>query len=158
MIFWDNKDFASDRGQLPYPVLAALNWIKETDFSKLEPGRYPIGKDDGAMFCLYQQYDTVDVHEKRSESHKEYIDLQYIISGEESIGFARAGNGEVVDEDLTPDSDMVWYSSVPNGVLYPLKTGEFMVLFPNDIHRPGLNTNGVSSVTKAMVKIHKNLF
>ena len=66
-------------------VYDALKFLSETDFSKIELGRYELDGDN--IFYMVQSYDT-DPDKTISEAHKKYIDIQYMVEGEEIIGVA----------------------------------------------------------------------
>lgn len=69
-----------------HPVIRqALTWIDAQDFSTMAPGKYDI-LPDNQMFCLLQQANTCPAEQQRPESHFRYVDLQYLLSGEETIG------------------------------------------------------------------------
>src|SRR5690242_12519020 len=56
----------------------AFAFLKNQDLNKLAPGKYPI---DGDYVYATVTYDsTKDFKKSRWESHKKYIDLQYVIS------------------------------------------------------------------------------
>ena len=64
-------------------VYTALKFLADTDFSKVELGRYELQGDD--IFYMVQRYET-DPDKTISEAHKKYIDIQYMVDGEEIIG------------------------------------------------------------------------
>ena len=87
-----NDDFKS----YPEVIQNVISYLKEHDFVSMEPGVYELqGKD------LYVQvFDAVtgSVGEKRPESHEDYLDVQFLASGEEKLGFtpntgAHSGTG-----------------------------------------------------------------
>jgi len=88
MIFCDRNDWARERHTLHPVINQALEWIAATDFAALEPGKFDI-LPDNKMFCLYQTMATEPASARRAESHFNYVDIQYLLSGEESIGVAR---------------------------------------------------------------------
>ena len=63
----------------------ALDYLAETDFSKLEDGRYDLDGDN--LFVKLSTYTTKVANEK-PEGHKAYIDIQFLIDGKESVGVA----------------------------------------------------------------------
>ena len=48
----------------------------------LEPGRYEL---ENGLFATISEGDTVQIDQARIEAHKNYIDLQYCISGGERM-------------------------------------------------------------------------
>ena len=62
----------------------AFSALKRLVMEKAEVGKYEI--DGKNVFASVQEYDTKPENEKRFELHKDYIDVQYIVSGEEIMG------------------------------------------------------------------------
>ena len=57
-----------------------LNLLRETDFSTMEAGKYEVdGKD---LFYMIQSYQSKEKNDT-PEAHRKYIDIQYVLSGEE---------------------------------------------------------------------------
>ena len=60
----------------------SFDYISETDFEKLPCGRYEIeGKN---LYVNVDEYETKLV--SKPEYHKSYIDIQFLVNGEEYIG------------------------------------------------------------------------
>ena len=129
-------------------VYDALKFLSETDFSKIELGRYELDGDN--IFYMVQSYDT-DPDKTISEAHKKYIDIQYMVEGEEIIGVADISE----DKELTEAKEEidVWFYDCKTEPLV-LSTGKYMVLYPNDLHCPGVATNGTAlTCRKVVVKV-----
>ncbi|MEO7490410.1 MAG: YhcH/YjgK/YiaL family protein, partial [Ferruginibacter sp.] len=82
------------------------------------------------------------------ESHKKYIDLQYIIKGKEIIGVADASKATVT-KPYTPDA----MNYIADGTYYTTDSGTFFLFFPNDAHRPVIKADGYDVVKKIVIKI-----
>ncbi len=104
------------------------------------------------MFALEQAYHTKSKDEGRWESHRQFIDIQVVVSGDEYIGLCEAAR-LTVSEDLTPFKDLIFYVATAEGSSLRLKSGEAAILFPVDAHLPGLRTHQQSLVRKAVVKV-----
>jgi len=142
----DRKDWK------PYPesILKAMDWLKNTDLSSKEPGCYAIEGDD--IYALVQKIETRTVDGKKPESHKEYIDIQYIISGEEKMGYANDTQG-LKPVDGNEENDIYFYEGVENENFVICRDGDFCIFFPYDIHRPGCCVSEPSTVRKVVVKV-----
>ncbi len=126
----------------------AFAFMKNHDLNKLAPGNYPI---DGQNVYAIVTYDsTKDFDKSKWESHKKYIDLQYVISGEEKIGVAPV-SGLTVTEPYSDKKDIAHYSGP--GKLYDAKPGTFFLFFPGTGHRPGITTNNNQRDRKIVIKI-----
>lgn len=126
----------------------AINYIQTTDLSKLSIGKHEIHGND--VFVIVSEYQTKAPEECKPEAHRNYIDIQMLISGEELIGYAPIKN-QKVEIEYSEESDVVFYQSKTNKIkIYP---GEFAIFFPQDIHQPGIMIKEPQKVKKAVVKI-----
>ena len=116
-------------------VYTALKFLSETDFNKIDLGRYELDGDN--IYYMVQSYDT-DPDKTIAEAHKKYIDIQFMVKGEELIGVAPIGYDEKETEAL-PQNDVWFYECKTEPIT--LIENSFMVLYPNDLHCPGVATN-----------------
>jgi len=128
-------------------IEAALRYLEDADFSKTEPGRHDIG---GGRFAIVQDYQTAPREEKRWEAHRKYIDVQYVASGAELMGYAGMEAARVV-EDYDESKDVMFLAG--DGSFVMARTGTFVILFPHDAHMPGVAVDGPEAVRKVVVKI-----
>ena len=99
-----------------------------------------------------QTLQTKPVEEKKWEVHQKYIDIQYVISGEEKMGFGLWNDftDVVVPYDEKKDVEFL------NGEKYnfvDVKEGEFVIFYPDDVHAPMLAVNETKKIKKVIVKI-----
>jgi biofilm protein TabA len=89
----------------------------------------------------------------RFEHHRRYIDIQFIVAGEEVIGWAPADRMQVT-EAYDPEKDIA-FGTVPAGEATPVRlaAGELAVLYPEDGHAPRLAAGRPSPVFKIVVKV-----
>ena len=128
-------------------VYTALQFLSETDFTKMELGRYELSGDD--IFYMVKRYET-DPDKTISEAHKKYIDIQFMVQGEEVIGVAPICC-EKTETEAKPEND-VWFYDCKTEPL-TLIENSFMVLYPNDLHCPGVAVNEPLSCLKVVVKV-----
>lgn len=88
----------------------AFEYINNTDLKKITPGKYET--DDENIFALINEYKTKLESEGKLEAHRKYIDVQYVISGEELIGYTPLGN-QIILEPYKEEND-VEFSKVKN--------------------------------------------
>ncbi len=138
----------------PEAVRTALEYLKSRDFTKMEAGTYPIqGKD---IYALVQEITTCPMSQKRAEVHRRYVDIQYLCMGEETYGVAL----EVGQDDVTEakeQNDIYFFDSVKEEIFITLKGGDYLILFPEDIHRPGLMVTKPMKIKKVVVKVNMDL-
>lgn len=125
-----------------------FEFLKNTDLSTLEPGRYEIEGND--VFALVSEYDSKKHEDCRLEAHHTYTDIQYLVSGKELIGFVTLKNQAVLTE-FNAEKDIVFYTGESTPLT--LESGMFAVFFPQDVHRPCMQADGPEKVKKVVVKV-----
>ena len=125
-----------------------FEFLKNTDFSSLKVGRYEI--DGKEVFALVSEYESKAPQDCKPEAHRMYIDIQYIVSGREAIGFATLNNQKIINE-YNPGKDIEFFSGKTTPLT--LESGMFAVFFPQDIHRPCMRIEGPENVKKVVIKV-----
>jgi YhcH/YjgK/YiaL family protein len=129
-------------------VTIALEYLKSTDFESAETGRHNI--DGDKIYALINDYTTKTRSEAKLESHRKYIDVQYVSSGSELIGYALL-NGQEPSEEYDEEKDYLLYDEDPSFIEFV--EGMFAILFPDDLHMPGIAADKPSEVKKIVVKV-----
>ncbi len=129
-----------------------INLIENTDFTKKDDGIYKTDAED--FYYIISTYNTSDsMEEKPAEAHRKYIDLQYILYGEEKIGYADYRNPKMSLQEYDGGNDVELFSKIEDESFFILKKGMYAVFFPEDIHRPGLTNKETRSIRKIIYKI-----
>ena len=123
-------------------------FMKTRDLQTLAPGKYPIDGDNA--YAMVTQGPTKRLEDVKWESHRQYIDLHYVISGKEQIGVA-AMDKATVTEPFTDKSDNAHYDA--QGTFYTADPAVFFLFFPTDLHRPGITVAGTPEDKKLVIKI-----
>ena len=116
--------------------------------ANLKPGRYKIDGDD--VFAMVQEYDTKE-NSGQFEAHRNYIDIQCIVSGVECMESAeleRCTESAAYDET----KDIAFYTAEPQNKMR-LTAESFAVFFPWDAHNPGICEDVPGKVKKVVVKV-----
>jgi YhcH/YjgK/YiaL family protein len=129
-------------------IKKGLQYLEGTDFSQIEPGKYML--DGQNLFAAISEYETKALMEAKTENHVNYIDIQYIVSGEEHIGYLPF-KGQEASVAYNPEKDVAFYNCKTSPVY--LQAGDFAIFYPDDLHQPGIGLNGPSPVKKVVVKI-----
>lgn len=124
-----------------------LEYISATDLQTLAPGRYEISE---GVFALISAYDTKDEIDCKPEAHEKYIDIQYIISGSELIGYVPLSK-QVPSIPYNVEKDLVFYKEAVSYV--QMDAGMFAIFFPTDIHQPCVKIKTSAPVKKLVVKV-----
>jgi YhcH/YjgK/YiaL family protein len=126
----------------------AFEYLKQTDFSKMELGKYKI--DGENIFALVNEYNTKDEGEGKLEAHKKYIDVQFVAKGKELMGYSPLENQIVIDE-YNQQNDIIFFSGEKS--FTQVDEGMFAIFFPTDVHLPGIKVNEKSYVKKVVIKV-----
>ncbi len=126
-------------------VYTALKFIAETDFSSYELGKYVYNDN---IYFMVQEYQTAI--KTVSEVHEKYIDIQLLLSGKEVIGVAPIECQKELVE-AKPEKDVWKYTCATQPIA--ISAGEFMVLYPSDIHMPGATLDESTPCRKVVVKV-----
>jgi YhcH/YjgK/YiaL family protein len=129
-------------------IYKALDYLVKTDFSNIEKGRYNI--DGDLIYALVNEYQTKDESKGKLESHKKYLDVQFVAKGSELIGYAPFINQEIA-VPYKDENDIVFYEGEKSYTR--LDTGMFAILFPQDLHMPGIKIDDPQDVKKVVVKV-----
>jgi len=141
-------------GQIaPTPNLQkALSFLRQVRGAELPDGRVEI--DGERVFALVQSCQTVAADDPiHFEAHRKYIDVQYVVAGEEVIGWASTGRLSVTaDYDEAKEA---WFGALAadDTTFVRLAAGELAVLYPTDGHAPRLAAGAPAAVKKIVIKV-----
>ena len=127
---------------------AAFDFLRNPDIAAAKAGRTEL--DGSALVALVQEYETKPIQAGKLEAHKKYIDIQFVLQGEEFLGYAPLG-GQPVATAFDAEKDIGFYDGEAWFTL--LRKGMFAILFPQDAHLPGRYTDKPKSVKKIVLKI-----
>ncbi len=132
-------------------IQRALAWLAETDFNTIPTGRYPLDGDH--LFAMVSRYTTKTPDHAVWESHRRYIDVQYVATGEERMGWAPLSRAPAIQTEYSSERDVIFYESGEDTLKFT--AGQFMILYPDDVHAPGLavDLQTPSEVVKVVIKV-----
>ena len=109
--------------------------------------------DGDRVFAIVQRYETLTTDAPKFEFHRKYVDIQYIVSGEEVIGWMPVER-MTITEAYDPDKD-ICFGTATQRKWSPvhLQAGQLAVIYPEDGHAPKLASSVSSSVVKIVVKV-----
>ena len=102
-----------------------------------------------ALYAFRNEFMTVPYEETFFESHRKYLDLQMVISGQERCEIADPAG---LEEPFEQKGDFWGYHGNPEQSVI-LRPDNFMVVFPGDAHRLKISVNGPEAVVKIVFKI-----
>lgn len=107
---------------------------------------------DDNNFALEQVYNTKERSSCFFESHKQFIDVQFILEGEEII---EVSNSEmlVVSSSYNEQMDLIKYEDTIQVSQIVLKKGDVAIFYPQDAHMPCVKNVNPIKVIKTVVKV-----
>lgn len=127
----------------------ALIWLKNIEES-IGEGRHDIDADN--VFAIVASYTTKTDPAAQFEAHHKYIDIQILLSGSERVDVTIDQTGEVVTAyDDATDAEMTAPPQEWSSII--LRPGMVTVLFPQDVHRPGMAIDTPAPVRKVVAKV-----
>jgi len=128
----------------------AFGLLNDSQLSEKADGRYEV--DGSNLFYLVQSYASHPAEERRFESHQKYIDIQYMLLGEEVMGYAPAST-LVLKTPYDEAKDIAFYDTPGSYSRIEARDGIFALFYPEDGHMPGCQLSGPSNVRKVVVKV-----
>ena len=125
-----------------------FEWIRKNDLKNMQDGKYEISNE---IYANLQSYLTKD--SAPYEAHRDYIDIQYMVTGEEISGVTDYSNCKT-EKEYNKENDIEFLSYEGQEEFYKIKEGEFFVFFPHDAHKPALKNIENKNVKKVIVKVH----
>ncbi|MBV8388715.1 MAG: YhcH/YjgK/YiaL family protein [Mucilaginibacter sp.] len=123
-------------------------FLSDSKLATMAPGKYPIDGDNA--YAMISTGPPKKLEDVKWESHRKYIDLQYVISGKVKLGMAPVAKATVT-EPYSGGRDAANYNV--EGKYLTATPKEFFLFFPQDAHRPDIKVDGVDSLKKLVIKI-----
>ena len=129
-------------------LIRAFKFLREENLVEMEPGKYEI--DGSNIYALVQSYETKPEEKGAWEAHRRYIDIQYLVSGTERMGYANLEAMTVCREYTEAEDGLLLKGK---GNFFLLEPEDFVIFMPQDAHMPGLAATNPQMVKKVVVKV-----
>ena len=133
---------------LGHRMETALKALRSPDLLRAAAGRYELAGED--VFALVQHYDTKPHELGKWEAHRRYADVQYVVSGVETMGHSFVSDMKVTQE-YDEKTDLVFFAGPGN--MITVSAGMFAIFYPHDAHMPTLAAGAPAGVHKIVVKV-----
>ena len=128
-------------------IAKGFDFLCNSDLDAIPSGKHDIEGD--TIFALVQEYQTKPLEDCKLESHKKYIDIQYVIRGEEMMGVTTQNNQKIIE--VNEEKDYTFYEG--NTSLVLVSKGMFTIFFPDDLHQPCVQIESAAEVKKVVIKV-----
>lgn len=133
-------------------LILALNYLKSISPEEVLDGRYQVNADD--IIAIFQEFSSSFLTEKiEIEGHLKYLDVYYIVSGCEKIGWVSVD--PLTCMNIYDEVNDVWKKVVPSKNLeyFSLNEGDVVILFPTDAHASQIGVKGDIKSRKIILKV-----
>lgn len=124
----------------------AFGFLDQPGLAELPEGKHEIAGD--RVYAIIAREDGRAIEEGKLEAHRKYIDIQYVISGDESMGWKNR-EGLVNSVDYDEEQDLEFFEGTP-GSIVRVPPGSFALFLPTDAHLPLI---GNGPIHKVVVKV-----
>jgi len=125
---------------------AAIAFLRSQPLPNLPEGRVEIA---GTTYALVFRSPTRQRCEARLEAHRKYIDIQYVISGIEEMGWRARSHCQQLHGEYDAKQDIEFFADTPDGYI-TVHPGEFVIFFPENAHAPLI---GTGEIHKVVIKV-----
>lgn len=131
---------------------AAFTYLRETDLTSAAPGKYDI--DGENVFAMIAENPKKDFADTKWESHRQYQDIQMVITGAEKMGIAEISTLKTV-HGYDESTDLIFYTG-NGGDIHTAEPGTFFIFFPQNGHRPDIKVDGIEKDKKIVIKVKRS--
>lgn len=130
-------------------ITEVLSYMETIDLQELPVGKYVVDDD---VYYMVQEYETKSIDQCRIESHKKYVDIQWIINGAERIDVSDI-YALALEEEYDDVKDVMFWKETSQLSQMVLRDGSYAIFYPQNAHRPSIAINKSAMVKKVVIKI-----
>jgi len=125
----------------------AFEFLKRSDLKELPVGTYEI--DSNLIYAMVSKDQGREVEEANLETHERYIDIQYVISGTDTMGYRAKRTCTKPIDEYNQKNDVQFFSDAPTSWA-TTQSGSFTIFFTDDAHMPLISKD---IIHKVVVKV-----
>ncbi len=137
-------DFSAKKFQI------AFDFLKRKDLAELPVGWIELGE---GVRASVQRYTSFKWDDNKFETHEKYFDVQYVIDGMEYCGVCKRDELGPVAVPYDEANDIEFYEEPSHCGRVFLNAGDFIVLAPEDAHKPRCAVDRPIPIKKIVVKV-----
>ena len=130
-------------------ISEALDYIKDLDKSTLTPGIHEVNDE---FYYNYLEYEAKEPTNTIYEAHKNYVDIQYIVDGQEQVDVSFEEYMEL-DTPYDAEKDIMFFKNPTQHFTRILGPGECVIVLPHELHKPGQKVGKNGNVKKIVGKV-----
>jgi len=111
----------------------AVQFLAGNNYASLDDGRHEI--DAGNVFALVSSAPGKGREQAVLEAHRNYIDIQFCVSGHDEIGIRPVASCERISKKYDPKKDIMFFADPPLEWI-TIKENTCAIIFPEDAHAP----------------------
>ncbi|MDA3614837.1 YhcH/YjgK/YiaL family protein [Polluticaenibacter yanchengensis] len=146
----DNLENAATYASFNPLFQKAFDFLNTTDLESLEIGTIQVAEGLKAIVSDKAGKTEAESLEK-FECHNANLDIQFVVRGEERIGWKPRNTCVDPKTEYSAEKDVQFYNDAPD-MYFQLKTGQFVILYPGDVHAPMIAVND-KSIKKVVFKV-----
>ncbi|TKI02990.1 YhcH/YjgK/YiaL family protein [Martelella alba] len=135
---------------LPSALREAIEYVKQHITADTPLGKYDINGNQAFVIVSNDSSEPFD--KRRAEFHAKYLDVQIVLNGPEIQAFSTLPAGRP-DTDWLADKDIAFLPAGGQEKQILLQSGDFVVYYPGEVHKPLIAVGAPANVRKAVVKI-----
>lgn len=149
MIFCKLTDLDKYQIQLTHSLSELKDYIIKKEADLFQKGKFEI--KGNTFFGIGLEYETKNVEECSWEAHRKYLDVHYILEGEEIVEVTHVEHTKT-KEAYNDEHDYQLFNG-ESKIEINCKPGDVLILEPEDIHKTGIINMQKSNVLKIVFKI-----
>lgn len=149
IIAQNQKEYTKADDALKTRLNKAIDFISKLDFPNLKEGKYEVTP---YFYYTVQKYKSFDENEVQYESHRKYIDIQWLYEGEERL-YVTDTKWLSPSDNYDEKKDVIHYYDITNMSSVIMKSNSCVVLFPKDAHKPSKFNDSDCVVKKVVGKL-----
>lgn len=136
-------------------VANAINYLQSIHITEEDVGIHKVSDD---FFYSVQKYTTKQEEDCNLESHKKYIDIQFIVKGKEMMDIVDISRLSIKDE-YDEEKDVSYWNISNRMMRVTLNEGDYIILYPENAHRGAIKFGECNQVLKVVgkLKVKKNV-
>lgn len=121
----------------------AFSFLRMDSLANLPAGKHEI--DGDRLFAIIQKEKGRSKAEAKLEAHRKYIDIQYVISGPEEMGWRPTAECRSVESPYDESQDIGFFNDEPE-TWTKVTAGHFAIFTPADAHAPMVSSGEIHKV------------